>query len=90
MIATAGRVAEWLKAPDSKSKKRVLLPLATVDFANFYRGFITFRFILHLLFLALKTPSSIRLQYQIFRPFNLIFGQLGKPYVFEKIQPQIV
>jgi hypothetical protein len=90
MCDPAGRVAEWLKAPDSKSKKRGLPPLAMVDFLNVYRGFVTFTFIHHLLFLALKTPVSIRLQYQIFRPLNLIFGQLGKPYVFEKIQPQIV
>jgi hypothetical protein len=83
-------VAEWLKAPDSKSKKRVLPPLAMVDFLNVYSGFVTFSIFRHLLFLALKTPSSIRLQYQIFRPFNLIFGQLGRPYVFEKTQPQIV
>jgi hypothetical protein len=83
-------VAERLKAPDSKSKKRVLPPLAMVDFLNLYKGFVTFSIFRHLLLLALKTASSIRLQYQIFRPLNLIFGQLGNPYVFEKTQPQIV
>jgi hypothetical protein len=61
-----------------------------VDFLNLYKGFVTFSIFRHLLLLALKTPSSIRLQYQMFRPFNLIVGQLGKPYVFENIQPQIV
>ena len=61
-----------------------------VDCLNVVNGFIAFTFFRHLLLLTPKTASSIRLQYQIIRPLNLIFGQLGKPYVFEKIQSQIV
>src|SRR2546422_9365879 len=37
-----GRVAEWLKAPDSKFTNALLLPLATFDFASVFRGFLTF------------------------------------------------
>jgi hypothetical protein len=83
-------VAEWLKAPDSKSKNEVLPLFAAVDFLNVCSGFVTVGIFSVLLFLAPKTARSIRLQYQISRPFNLIFGQVGNLDVFERIQPQMV
>jgi hypothetical protein len=87
---TSGRVAEWLKAPDSKSKNGVLPLFAAVDFLNVYSGFVIAGIFSHLLFLALKTPGSIKLQYQISRPFNLIFGQVGNLDPSEGIQSQMV
>ena len=63
-----------MKAPDSKLKKRVLLPLAMVDFLNVYRGVVTVGIFSVLLFLALKPPGSIRLQYQILHHFKPDFG----------------